>query len=430
MLQRDEVPGPMLKSFFEKCLNNKEDVAYCRKYYSEKTKWRNKKNMNENIEKKLNEYMQESLFYYDLPGLVVTAGKGDFVYRKAVGFSDFEKKEELTETQFFHMASVSKTFVSTAIMKLVEEKKLDLNQKIVEILPWFKIEDERIEDITIKAIITHTAGLPTFKEYNWNKPMIDKMALKDFVMSEDIAKTKLLWSPKENKFQYSDMGFEILGCVVSEISGTSFEEYVALNFLKPLGMENTTFLTFRRGMKAFDGDIDIQIDGNFDINNEFDNMQNTDSSLQAAKFLDLDVLKKVGAAMPHYKNKENHICLEDCYPYNRRHAPSSTLTSDIYDMEKWARAAIDRTLLLEETYEKIWTGQTIVPNNGEQMGVGWFIRNEDGLEFLGHEGTDDGFRSSFWICPEKDAFVIVMSNISRAPVKKINKGVFERLCCD
>ena len=78
-------------------------------------------------------------------------------------------------------------------------------------------------------------------------------------------------------------------------------------------------------------------------------------------------------------------------------------------------------------YEPVWKPQAEVPNNGEKMGIGWFIRKQLGHTLYGHEGSDDGFRASFWICPELDTVTVVLSNLSDAPVKKINKKLFERI---
>ena len=137
------------------------------------------------------------------------------------------------------------------------------------------------------------------------------------------------------------------------------------------------------------------------------------------------------------------------YPYTRQHAPSSTLTSNVRDLLRWGRAHLasargcadgsgrgadaDAPLLKPETYRKVWRPYATVPNNGEQMGLGWFMReqivtSDDGTartyRLYGHEGTDDGFRASFWICPELDLVTVVLSNLSGAPVKKINKKLF------
>jgi CubicO group peptidase (beta-lactamase class C family) len=115
------------------------------------------------------------------------------------------------------------------------------------------------------------------------------------------------------------------------------------------------------------------------------------------------------------------------FPYNRAHGPSSTLTSNLYDLEKWALAHLDHRLLKRGTREMAWEKQALVPNNGEYICLSWFRREQNGFVLYGHEGTDDGFRASFWICPERRISITVCSNLSGAPVKKINKQVFDLL---
>ncbi len=374
--------------------------------------------MNKNVIEKLDKYIEESLFYFDLPGLAVIAGKDDFSYHKMVGYSDFEKKEPLNEKQFFHLASVSKTFVSMSIMKLVEEGKLLLSDKLVDVLPWVKLNDDKICEVTIESMLSHTSGIGDVVDYGWDRPRVDEKALKEYVLSPEVVNSKLLWSPKENKFQYSNIAYEMLGCVISEISSLPFEDYVDASFFKPLGMDNSTFLTFRRGEK-------VMVSDGIKTSFEYESCEEGCGGVCALK---LDVIKKAGGAMPHCKDSDNHIILKRNYPYNREHGPSSTLTSDIYDLEKWARATLDKKIFNENTYSKIWDDKVVVPNNGEKMGLGWFVREQQGKKLVGHEGTDDGFRASFWVCHEENAFVAVMSNISKSPVKKINKGVFDILC--
>ena len=92
-----------------------------------------------------------------------------------------------------------------------------------------------------------------------------------------------------------------------------------------------------------------------------------------------------------------------------------------------AKAHLEKRLFDEAAYKEIWTQYTTGPNNGEGMGLGWFMRKQKDYDIYGHEGTDDGFRASFWLCPQLSAHVTVASNISRGAVKKINKKLFDML---
>lgn len=355
----------------------------------------------ENIIKELDQYIEEALFYYDLPGLAISIEVGErgpaslagLNYKKAAGVKDITTGEPLLSEHIFHMASVSKLFTSSGILSLYQEGKLDLEDKIAELLPYASIADERFGEIKLRHMLSHTSGLADVQDYQWDRPRTDERALRDYAESSEVKDSRLLWSPSENKFSYSNMAYELLGLVISEVSGMSYEDYMKQTFLKPLGMEDSTFLTFER----------------------------TGGSLA------LEDLSRAGMAMPHKKDEEKHIVREERYPYNRQHGPSSTLTSNIFDLAKWARAHLDKKLLERELYDRMWEKITTVPNNGEGMGLCWFMREQGGYRILGHEGTDDGFRASFWICPQMDAHVTVVANISRGAVKKISKKLFGML---
>lgn len=353
------------------------------------------------ITRKLDKYINEALFFYDLAGLVVGVSVGKestlkckgLKYENAVGYKNFIKKDPLHVDNIFHVASVTKLFVGTAIMMLYERGLLELDAPIVKYIPWLLIDDKRYKEITVRHLLTHTAGLIDVSDYSWDKPELDEGALKRYVQSDEVAKSQLIWNPNENNFRYSNIGYEILGTIIAQVSGISFEKFLLENILVPLQMTNTTLLTFER----------------------------------AGGSLKLSDLEKVNMALPHTKDLEKHIVLEKQYPYNRAHGPSSTTTTNLEDLGKWARAHIEKKILKEESYSKVWKSQALVPNNGEYIGLSWFIRKQNGYTLYGHEGNDDGFRASFWICPDLDLHIIVESNISKAPVKGINKKIFNIL---
>lgn len=350
------------------------------------------------IEKKLDEYLAKALEYYDLPGLAVGMGimedslgkHAGFQCIKAVGYKDFPSREKLMPAHIFHMASVSKLFVSTAILQLWESGLLDIEKPLVDYLPWFSIADERYKTITIRQMLSHTSGMPDVGNYRWDQPELDEGALERFARSAEVREAHLLWAPTEGKFSYSNISYEVLGVVIATVSGLSFEEYVRKNIFAPLQMNDSSMLTFERGIYE-----------------------------QKAPWENL--------CTPHGKNEANQIIREEHFPYNRAHGPSSTLTSNMADMRKWALAHLEKRILKESTYDLAWAPQGVVPNNGEDICLGWFGRKQEGHILYGHEGNDDGFRASFWICPELKAYVVVCANITQAPVKRINREIFQML---
>jgi CubicO group peptidase (beta-lactamase class C family) len=313
----------------------------------------------------------------------VSVTQGDTVYQKALGYQNAIAKTPLKISHVFHMASVTKLLIGTGIQKLWEDGRLNLDEALITYLPWFQMADSRYPSITIRQLLSHTSGMPDVLDYHWETPEIDDGALERYVRSSEVQNAHLLWDPKDGRFAYSNMGYEILGVVIATLAGESVEDWIASQIFEPLGMSHSTLLTFRRS--------------------------------------------KEEVCSPHIKTAEKETVLAAHFPYNRAHGPSSTLTSNLEDMIKWARANLTRSVLLPGTYKEAWSKQAFVPNNGEHICLSWFCREQKGYELYGHEGTDDGFRASFWICPELDLSITVCSNLSGAPVKKINKGIFDLL---
>src|SRR5262249_20107717 len=156
--------------------------------------------------------------------------------------------------------------------------------------------DSRARQITVRQLATHTSGMPDVTDYEWGKPQRDDGALERYVRS--LGGEKLLWDPG-SRFAYSNMAFEVLGDVIAKAAGTSFEEVVQSQILKPLGMRSSTLL-----LEAADPS---KLAGGY-----------TRSSAGPA-------LVPVAA-----------------YPYNRAHGPSSDLMSNVEDMARWALANLGR----------------------------------------------------------------------------------------
>lgn len=330
---------------------------------------------------KLDEHLEKVLYLFDLPGLAVHAAIDGYDYFSALGWQNAVTESPLRRDHVFHMASVTKLFVGTSILKLKEKGLLILDEKVTEYLPQFRMADQRYRQITLRHLLTHTSGMPDVKDYHWESPETDSDALMRYVLSPEVTESQLLWEPGQSRFAYSNMGYEVLGAVIAAVSGKTFEDYVEGNIFIPLRMVDSDLLTFRR------------------------NMENV--------------------CAPHEKDQDNHFLVVKCFPYNRSHGPSSTLTSTLADMALWAKAVLDKKILRPETLEEAFTVHAIVPNNKEGMCISWFRREQNGHVLYGHEGNDDGFRTSFWICPELKISITVCVNLSGAPVKRINREIFD-----
>lgn len=335
---------------------------------------------------KVQEYLEKAHFYYDLPGLALGISLGpakeeNFTF--AVGWQDAIKKLPLKENQVFHMASVTKLLVGTSLLQLWEKGLVDLDGLLTDYLPDFQMADGKYKEVTIRQMLAHTSALPDVEDYRWYDPEIDEGALARYVYSDGVRGAKLLGDPGGGSFAYSNIAYEALGLVIAQVSGQTFEAYVEENIFKPAAMADSDLLSFRRD--------------------------------------------KASLVAPHYKDDDNHFQLVEHYPYNRAHGPSSTLTSTLGDMNNFAQVYMAGKLLGPKAMEEAWQEQATVPNNQEKICLAWFKREQGGHYLYGHEGNDDGFRSSFWICPDLNLSITVCCNLSRSPVKRINREIFQVL---
>jgi CubicO group peptidase (beta-lactamase class C family) len=313
----------------------------------------------------------------DSPGLAVGVVKDqEIIYAKGFGVMNRRTKEEVTERTLFHMASVTKPFVPTSIVQLLEQEQLSLDDRIVDYIPYFEMKDERYANLTIHQFLTHSSGMPDVEDYHWDDPEYDEGALERFVRS--LADQELLFEPGE-KFTYSNMAFEVLGALIAKVSGQSFADYVKEHILLPLGMNDSTIL-----------------------------IREADPGL---------------LANGHVKGWLGRTRVTKHYAYNRRHGPSSCLYSSVVDMSRWAIANMNsgelggRRILDASSYELLWTpaleGVRMADENRPvHIGLSWFITEIEGYRVICHGGTDTGYRTNFVMYPDEGLAVVVLSNYS------------------
>ena len=192
-------------------------------------------NNDQNIASQLHEMLTDLVENERFPGLAVgIASDNKILLAGEYGTANVLTGAPVVRRSLFHQASVSKTFVATAIMQLVERGKVDLDSPIINYLTYFKLADEQYRNITVRQLMNHTSGMPDEDDYAWERPEYDEQSLERYV--KGIAHRKLLSDPGE-KFAYSNIGYEILGDMIAKVSGMSFEHYMKTNILEPTGMQ-------------------------------------------------------------------------------------------------------------------------------------------------------------------------------------------------
>jgi len=163
---------------------------------------------------------------------------GKIVYAKGYGFADNRKKIKATDKTVFCIGSITKTFTAMAIMKLHEEGKIDLDKPASYYLPELKIKSivEGGDILKIRNLLSHTSGLT---DGFMNKDMCadeqDMTSIIDDLNQEEIVhKTNWKWS-------YSNVGYDLLGCIIERVSGMKYMDYIRKNFLQKMDMASSDF---------------------------------------------------------------------------------------------------------------------------------------------------------------------------------------------
>ena len=322
----------------------------------------------------------------EIPGLAIAIVENNqVVYARGFGRMSLDHgKGPVTPLTVFHMASIVKPFVATALLQLADQQKIELDAPVVHYLPYFRLADPRYPIITVRQMVAHTSGMPDVTDYEWDKPQFDDGALERYVRS--LSGLHLLFEPGL-KFAYSNMAYDVLGDVIAKTSGELFEDYVRHRILMPLKMANSTLLY---------GEVDPKL------------------------LSDGHVLDSRGSPV-----------VSKAYPYNRTHSPSSNLHSNALDMTRWAIANMNhgelegQRILPASTYAAMWkpaeeVGEPAVGTHVTAEGISWYLGSYRGHFLVTHSGGDLGFITDLAMLPEKKIAVVWMANCDWIDAGPIN----------
>ncbi|WP_379196291.1 serine hydrolase domain-containing protein [Paenibacillus sp. GCM10012306] len=184
--------------------------------------------------------MEEDMNRLHIPGAVISIVKdGQIILAKGYGSSNLEKAAPVDpKTSMFRIASTTKLFTWTAVMQLVEEGKIDLDTDVNTYLKSFKVPNTYPEPITMRHLMTHTAG---FEEGGVGYQITTDPAKLPSSISETLDKHRLARvRPPGEISSYSNYGTALAGLIVQEVSGMSYDDYIKKNIFDPLDMKYAT----------------------------------------------------------------------------------------------------------------------------------------------------------------------------------------------
>jgi CubicO group peptidase (beta-lactamase class C family) len=319
---------------------------------------------------------------FEVAGVADAVVRDDEVVHRAFGTCDRRTGEPVTPETLFHLASVSKPFVATALVSVAtspDGPALDLDAPITEWIPELSLADGRAAEVTARGLLSHTSGLPDVSDYGWHDPQLGDDALSEFARS--LSGWRLQTDPG-TAFSYSNAGYELLGLLLSRALGTTFEDAVRRQVLAPLGMRDSTFLR---------ADVPAHL-----------------------------------ASSPHVGRPL--VVPGDAYPYTRRHAPSSSLHSNLADLTRWITAHFDPAGPLDAALVELMS-QPVAdigePPWDEVQALGWATGTYAGQRTLSHSGADPGFGSRLTIVPGHRTGVVVLANSNTVPTGLITAAALD-----
>jgi len=320
----------------------------------------------------IDEYVKREMDSQRIPGLslaVVRAGK--LVQAKGYGKASLELDAPASAVTLYGLGSISKQFTATAVMLLVEDRKLGLDASLTNYFSWVPKE---WNGVTVRHLLTHTSGI---REQEWKGGILEFDRFEH--NQEEVVRTAFgptLASPGE-KFQYNNVGYRLLGMLIEKASGQSYWDFLEDRIFRALGMEVT---------------------------------RNSDPKTVIL-------------------NRARGYGLSNGQPVNREPVTASSafaqgaLISSVLDMVKWDAALNSEVLLKKASLEQMWTPVRLNGGTIYNYGFGWYLRPVPGHRTLAHGGGLPGFATSIWRFIDDQLTVIVLSNCETADTMRIGIGI-------
>lgn len=289
----------------------------------------------------------------------LVAKNGQVIYRKAFGMADLELNVPMQPEMVFRIGSITKQFTAIAILQLMEQGKLSLQDEITKFIPDYPMHGH---SITIEHLLTHTSGIKSYT----NVPEFQKLIRTDMNPEEviDLIKTKPMEFAPGTKFNYNNSGYFMLGYIIEKVTGKTYQEYLQENFFTPLEMTSSCY-----------GD-------------------------------DKKIIKlRASGYQPGKDGTVNADFMSMLLPY-----AAGSIMSTVDDLYKWNRAVHSYKLVKKETLEMAHTPYKLADGRSTGYGYGWFLSRLQGSPTIEHGGGINGYLTSSVYLPDEDVFVALFSN--------------------
>lgn len=319
---------------------------------------------------KVDDFIKTEMQRQRIPGVSLAIVKnGQIVLAKGYGFANVEHQVAVKPETIFQSGSVGKQFTATAVMMLVEEGKINLDEKISRYLG--EVPDAW-KSITVRHLLTHTAGLTDNpKDFDFRRDYTEDELLKRAQM------IPVAFQPGE-KWQYSNLGYMTLGILVGKVTGKFYGDFLQERIFKPLGMTTARII------------------------NEADIVPNRAAGYNFVK----GELKNQDWVSP---------------TFNATADGSLYLTA--LDMAKWDAALDGEKLLKRTSLEQMWTPVKLNGGKTAPYGFGWRLGEANKHRLVEHGGAWQGFKSFIARYVDAKLTVIIFANSANADTEELAHGI-------
>ncbi len=327
----------------------------------------------------LDAYIAAAREDWSVPGLAVAIVRGgEVVLARGYGVRHIEQSDPVDEHTLFAIASNTKAFTAAALAKLVDEDRIDWNDRVVSYLSYFQLYDPYVtQEMRVRDLLCHRSGLGTFSgDLLWYGTTYSR---------EDVVRRARFLEQAgafRASYGYSNIMFLAAGEIVPAVTGRSWDEFVRTEFFQPIGMNRT--------------------------------------------YTSVDSLAGMANVATPHAEQDGAVLPFPWYDWDNI-APAGGIISSVSDMARWLQLQLNRgvwngdTLLSERAFRTIWTphvSYTVSRSFEERYpsthfrgyGLGWGLMDYLGRKVVMHGGAYDGMFSRVALVPEEDLGFVVLTN--------------------
>lgn len=298
------------------------------------------------------------------PGASVIVERGGRVLlRKAYGMADVELGVPLRPEHVMRIGSITKQFTAVAVLMLVDEGKLSLEDDVTKFIPDYPTQGRRI---TVEHLLTHTSGIRSYTDMPEWRP----------TLRNDLSPTQLIavfrgqpldFAPGQD-WRYNNSGYVLLGTIIESVSGQSYADFLRTRIFEPLEMRSTRVETQTAVIPG----------------------------------------RVPGYALAEGRVLQNAMYMSSTHPYS-----AGAILSTADDLLRWGHAVAEGRFLKPETWRRAHAAYTLPGGRSAGYGYGWFISTLAGQPTVEHGGDINGFSSHGMWMPSERLLVYVLSNAER-----------------